>query len=96
MSNPLMQAMGGGSPFMGGGNAQMMQAAKSIKQMMGMFQAMKNPQQAIMQMAQQNPQINAVLQMCQNRDPKEVFEEQCKAHGMDPDATIKQIQQMLS
>lgn len=72
------------------------QAAQQLKKVMATIQVMKNPQQAIMQMAQQDPQLNAVMQMCQGRNPQDVFAEQCKAHGVDPQAAMQQIQQLLS
>ena len=101
MANPLMGMMGGiptaqpqagNMPDMG----MIQQMAQSAKRMMGMLNTVKNPQQALMQVAQQNPQLNAVMQMCQGRNPKEVFVEQCKAHGLNPDETMKQIQSMMS
>lgn len=90
--NPLMQKMGG-VPAISGINPQMLQ---QVKQAMNALRSVANPQQAIMQAAQQSPQLNAVIQMCQGRNPQDVFSEQCKAHGVNPDDAIKQIQQMLS
>lgn len=107
MANPLMGMMGGnavsapatptapaGSPLSNMG--MLKQAAQQLKKVMATIQVMKNPQQAIMQMAQQDPQLNAVIQMCQGRNPQDVFAEQCKAHGVDPQAAMQQIQQLLS
>lgn len=90
--NPLMQD----TSHTIGVNSQLAQAAQSVKRMMEMLNATKNPQTAIMQAAQQNQQLGTVMQMCQGRNPQEVFVEQCKQHGMDPDETMRQIQQMLS
>lgn len=92
MANPLMGMMGGApaaSPAMGANN--LMQAAQSAKRMMGMLQAVKNPQQALMAAAQQNPQLNAVMQMCQGKDPQSVFYEQCKKQGIDPNTVISAL-----
>lgn len=89
--NPLMQSM----PAMGGVNQQMMQAVQSVKRMMGALRAVQNPQVAIMQAAQQNPQLGAVVQMCQGRNPQDVFADECKKHGLDPNQTMQQIQSML-
>lgn len=106
MANPLMEMVGGvaaapavqtaptGAPLSNMG--MLKQAAQQLKKVMGTIQLMKNPQQAIMQMAQQDPQLNAVMQMCQGRNPQDVFAEQCKAHGVDPQAAMQQIQQLLS
>lgn len=79
--NPLMQKMGGAAQAMGGVNPQMLQ---QVKQAMNALRGLKNPQ------------LNAVMQMIGNRNPQEVFAEQCKQHGMDPDEAMRQIQQMLS
>lgn len=64
------------------------QAAQSAKRMMGMLQAVKDPQQALMMAAQQNPQLNAVMQMCQGKDPQQVFYEECKKSGVNPDEVM--------
>lgn len=92
MANPLMGMMGGvpaASPSIGAND--LMQAAQSAKRMMGMLQAVKNPQQALMAAAQQNPQLNAVMQMCQGKDPQSVFYEQCKKQGIDPNTVINAL-----
>lgn len=91
--NPLAQMMGGTA--IGGINPQMLQAAQSVKRMMGALRAAQNPQTAIMQATQQNPQLGAVMQMCQGRNPQDVFADECKKHGLDPDKTMKQIQSIM-
>lgn len=80
--NPLMQSMGGGI------NPQMLQ---QIKQMMNVVKTMQNPQQALQQMIGQNPQMSAVMQMCQGKDPKEVFYAECKKRGVDPESVLSQL-----
>lgn len=90
--NPLMQMMGSSPSMMGGINPQ---AIQRIKQMMGAFKAVQNPQAALMQMAQQNPQVAAVMQMCQGKNPQDVFNQQCKTHGLDPDQAMQQIKGMI-
>lgn len=91
--NPLMQGI---APVVGGLNPQLMQAAQSAKRMMGMLQAAKNPQAAIMKAAQQNPQLGEIMQMFQGRNPQDVFVEECQKHGVDPNAAMQQIQQLFS
>lgn len=86
--NPLMQSM---APAMGINS----QAIHQIKQMAGMLRAAKNPQAAMMQAAQKNPQLGAVMQMCNGKSPQAVFDEQCMQHGLDPSQTMQQIQAML-
>lgn len=93
MANPLMGMMGGtpaADPAMGTQN-NLMQAAQSAKRMMGMLRAVKDPQQALMAAAQQNPQLSAVMQMCQGKDPQSVFYEQCKKQGIDPNTVINAL-----
>ena len=97
MANPLMGMMDGGAPAanqtvgaMQGNNA-LMQAAQSAKRMMGMLNAAKNPQQAFMQVAQQNPQLNAVMQLVGGRNPQEVFYEQCQKKGVNPEDILRQL-----
>lgn len=67
------------------------QAIQSVKRMMGMFRAAKNPGAAMMRVAQQNPQIASILQMCNGRNPQDVFYEQCQKMGVDPETIISQL-----
>lgn len=83
MANPLTGMMGGtpaANPAMGEAQnmSNLKQAAQSAKRMMGMLQSVKNPQQALMAAAQQNPQLSAVMQMCQGKDPQQVFYDECR------------------
>lgn len=82
--NPLMQGMGMG----GGVNPQ---AIQQVKRMINMFRAASNPQKMLMQAAQQNPAIGTVMQMCSGKNPKDVFYEQCKKMGVNPDDIINQL-----
>ena len=82
--NPLMQAIGG-TPFAN------IQAIQQVKRMMNMFRAASNPQQMLMQAAQQNPAIGTVMQMCNGKNPKDVFYEQCQKMGVNPDDIINQL-----
>ncbi len=91
MANSLMGIMGGApsaNPSVNPNMDAIRQAAQSAKRMMGMLQAVKNPQQALMMAAQQNPQLNVVMQMCQGRNPQEVFYEECKKSGVNPDEVM--------
>lgn len=95
MANPLMGMMG--SANMGAGTSQgfdpnaLKQVAQSARRMMGMLQATKNPQQALMAAAKQNPQLNMVMQMVGGRNPQEVFYEQCQKQGIDPNTIINAL-----
>lgn len=93
MANPLMGMMGSApaaNPAMGTQN-NLIQAAQSAKRMMGMLQAVKNPQQALMMAAQQNPQLNAVMQMVGNGNPKDIFYQKCKEMGVNPEDILRQL-----
>lgn len=85
MANPLIGSMS--NPQIGINP----QALQSIKQMMNAFKTISNPQQALMQMAQQNPQLNSVMQMLNGRNPKDVFMEECQKRGIDPNTIINQL-----
>lgn len=90
MANPLVGMMGkspAANPAIKN-MANIKKAAESVKRMMGMLQAVKDPQQALMAAAQQNPQLNAVMQMCNGRNPQEVFYEECKKKGIDPEQVM--------
>ena len=82
--NPLMHGIG-----MGGGVTP--QAIHQVKRMMNMFWAASNPEQMLMQAAQQNPAIGTVMQMCSGKNPKDVFYEQCQKMGVNPDDIINQL-----
>lgn len=58
-----------------------------IKNVIGMFKGMGNPQAMIQTMAQNNPQIRQVLQQYGN-DPKQAFYGVAKQAGIDPDELI--------
>lgn len=95
MANSLMGMMGGNkaaTPAMQSPQMQNMQAirqaAQSAKRMMGMLQAVKDPQKALEMAAQQNPQLNAVMQMCQGRNPEQVFREECQKAGVNPEEVM--------
>lgn len=98
MANPLAGIMGGNASTAVAPTAPvnaplsnmgaLKQAAQQLKKVMATIQVMKNPQQAIMQMAQQDPQLNAVMQMCNGRNPQEVFYDQCQKHGVNPEDVI--------
>lgn len=76
--NPLMGLIGG----MGGNNpmAAMAQAINIINQ----IKRNGNPQAAINAMAQQNPNVKKAMEMCQGKNPQQVFEQMCRQNGIDP------------
>lgn len=67
-------------------------AIQSVKRMMGMYKAAKNPQAALQMMAQQNPQINGILQLCGPGGLKNSFYQLCREQGVDPEEVLRQLQ----
>lgn len=88
MINPIMAMLG---------RAQSNPAMQGISQMAGMVQAAQNPQAALSQMAQNNPQIQQVMQYVQQNggDARTAFYALAKQKGVDPDAIIQQVQGMM-
>lgn len=74
-----------------GFNPQMLQNIQQVKGLMSQLNMMQNPQVAMQQMAQSNPQLNQVLQMCQGKNPKDVFYSVCQQRGIDPEQFIKML-----
>ena len=58
-----------------------------IKNMIGMFRGMGNPQAMIQTMAQNNPQLQQLLRQY-NGDAKQAFYGVAKQAGIDPDELI--------
>ena len=87
MANPLMGMMGGGAPATG----MNMGVFQQMKQAMSAFRAMSNPQQALQMIAQQNPESASILQMAQGKNPVEIFRQECRKHGKDPEQMMKAL-----
>lgn len=69
------------------------QLSQSIQQMKGMMNmASGNPNQIFEQLSRQNPAFNQVLQMCNGKNPKDVFYEMCQQRGINPDEVLKRLQ----
>ena len=78
--NPLMSMIGG----MGGGNnpmSAMMQAIGVINQ----IKKTGNPQAALNQMEQDNPNIKQAMDLCKGKNPQQIFENGCRQNGIDPE-----------
>ena len=67
---------------------------KQIKQMMNMCKGASNPQQLIMNLANQNPQMKQVINLIQNsgKSPKDLFYEMAQQKGIDPNQIINMLQ----
>lgn len=66
-------------------------AAQSFQHMASMLKNAKNPEALMNSLAQQNPQVNAILQMCNGKNPKDVFISACKSRGLNPDEVMSSL-----
>lgn len=64
---------------------------QELRNMMQTIKTVSNPQAAFNQMAQNNPAMQQVMQMCNGRDPQQVFYEMCKQRGVDPESVLSQL-----
>lgn len=62
-----------------------------IKQMMGLLRA-GNPNMILQQLIQNNPQLSNIAQMCQGKNPQQVFYSLCQQRGIDPNTILSQLQ----
>ena len=68
------------------------QALASVKRMMKTIQGVNNPEQAMQNLAQQNPQISGIMQMANGAGSlKNLFYQTAKQKGIDPNAIISQL-----
>lgn len=88
MANPLNQILGQAPAPM---NNQPVQMIQSFQRMVQMLKGAQNPDAAVMQLAQQNPQMAQVMQMCQGKNPKEVFLQECQKRCIDPQQIMGQL-----
>lgn len=56
-----------------------------------MMKSAQNPQQALSAIAQKNPQLNSIMQMCAGKNPRDVFVAECQKRGIDPEQAIRQM-----
>lgn len=64
---------------------------QELRNMMQTIKTVSNPQAAFSQMAQNNPAMQQVMQMCNGRDPQQVFYDMCKQRGVDPESVLSQL-----
>lgn len=69
---------------------QLIQSINQIKGFLNM--ANGNPNEIFQQLGKQNPQFNQILQMCNGKNPQDVFMSMCKNKGIDPNAILKELQ----
>ena len=84
--NDLLKQMNGaamrGNPMMA-----------KFKQTMNMVRAARNPQDALMNMMGNNPQMKQIQDIVQQRggDPMKAFREMAEENGLDPDEILSMI-----
>lgn len=66
-------------------------ALTNFQQLARMLQSVKNPAAAISALAQQNPQVSQIMQLCNGKDPKQVFIAECKNRGIDPNQAMRML-----
>ena len=77
------------------GNQQLLNNNVSqIKNLMNVFKNSNNPQQLLMNMAKQNPQVQQVMNMIQSsgKSPRDLFYQMAQQKGINPDEILKQLQ----
>lgn len=86
MNNLYQQLMGNQSPSLPNNINQ-------IKQMMNLFKGANNPQQLLMNLAKQNPQIQNVMNLVQNsgKSPKDLFYQMAQQKGVNPDDILNAL-----
>lgn len=66
-------------------------ALASFQRMAQMLRTAQNPDAAIAALARQNPQVGQIMQMCQGKDPKQLFIAECKNRGIDPAQALQML-----
>ena len=62
-----------------------------LKNIYNMLSKSSNPQAMLAEMAQKDPNIAWVMQMCKNGNPKDLFYALCKQRGVNPDDILNQL-----
>lgn len=63
---------------------------QQVKQMWNNLKTLSNPQQAINNMIQSNPQLNQIMQMSKG-DPKQAFYSLAQQKGIDPNYILNML-----
>lgn len=64
-----------------------------IKRMAQMVNSVRNPQQVLAHLAQNNPQVKSVMDLCQGRNPEQVFRNMCVQRGINPEEVVQALKQ---
>ena len=60
----------------------------TIADIIQMLNDSQNPAALMNMLAQQNPQVAQIMNLCKGKNPKEVFFAECKSRGIDPNEII--------
>ena len=60
-------------------------------QLANMIKTAQNPNAVLSMLAQKNPQFNQIIQKKKKKNPREVFIDECKRRGIDPNRAIQQM-----
>lgn len=66
---------------------------QQIKRMTQMVNSVRNPEQVLVHLAQNNPQVKSVMDLCQGKNPEQVFRNMCMQRGINPDEIIQALKQ---
>ena len=80
-----MNPLGNGNINMSGLPPQMLQNIQQVKGLMQM--ANGNP----MALAQQNPMVGQIMQMCKGQNPQQIFYAMCQQQGINPNEIINEL-----
>lgn len=79
-----------GNPLLNGAQTQMPNLS-GFQQLASMLKSAQNPSAALNMLAQKNPQMQQIMQMCSGKNPKDVFITECQRRGIDPGQAMQQM-----
>ena len=62
-----------------------------FRQVLGMFNMSQNKTETLNLIAQRNPKMQQIMQMCSGKNPREVFIAECNRRGIDPQQAMRQM-----
>lgn len=90
--NPLMQSMNAPKPMTAGAGINQ-QAIQQLRRMMATYSMAKNKDAVMQQLAQQNPMVGQIMQLCSGKGLKASFYQMCQEQGVDPQAVLNALGQ---
>lgn len=70
------------------------QMLNGLQNMVNMLNGSNNKEAAVQALAGVNPQMAEIMQLCNGRNPKEVFIEGCRQRGIDPQYALTIMSQI--